>query len=182
MNYELISVDELNVPDYKSTYILRPDLLTLAASLETNGFIIPLVVHRQTMDVIDGSERMLLARYQKTIRAKCDGMIPVVYIDCDKYEAMLLHLQLNRGRGMVVAKPMSKIIRNLVFSGKESRQSLNRSLCMKREEFDLMIDSNVIKNRKIAEHKYSRAWVPVEAPAGTISTAMSIETPPNEDR
>jgi hypothetical protein len=182
MNYELVEVDNLNVPEYKTTYILRPDLLTLAASLETNGFIIPLVVHRQTMDVIDGSERMLLARNQKTIRAKCGGMAPVVYVDCDKYDAMMLHIQLNRGRGSVLAKPMSKVIKNLIFSGKESRESLNRSLCVKREEFDLMIDSNVIKHRKITEHKYSRAWVPVEAPSGTISSMPTMETPPNEDR
>jgi hypothetical protein len=182
MNYEMIDIEDLNVPDYKSTYILRPDLLTLAASLEQHGFIVPLVVHRETMEVIDGNERMLLARNQKTIRTKCEGLAPVVFMDCDRYEAMLMHIQLNRGRGSVLAKPMSAIIRNLTFSGKESRESLNRSLCMKREEFDLMIDSSVIKHRKIAEHKYSRAWVPVEAPPGTISSSPAIESPPNEDR
>jgi ParB-like chromosome segregation protein Spo0J len=181
-NYEMVNTDELKVAPYKATYILRPDLLVLAASLEDFGFIIPIIVHRSTMEVIDGNERLLLAKSQKTIIAKCEGFVPVVFVDCDKYEAMLMHLRINRGRSSIVAKPMSTVIRELIFSGKSNRESLNRQLAMKKDEFDLMLDGNLLKNRKISEHKYSRAWVPVEAPPGTLASMPPMESPPNQDR
>jgi hypothetical protein len=77
---------------------------------------------------------------------------------------------------------MSTVIRELIFSGKSNRESLNRQLAMKKDEFDLMLDGNLLKNRKISEHKYSRAWVPVEAPPGTLASMLAIESPPNQDR
>jgi ParB-like chromosome segregation protein Spo0J len=183
MKIENISIDELKIPSYKSTYILRPDLLVLSASLVDFGFIQPIVVHKGTMEIIDGNERFLLASSVKKIMEKCEGYIPCVLIDCDKYDAMLMHIRLNRGRGSLVAKQTSAVIRKLVYSGKSDRKSLDRELCMKKMEFDLMMDNTIIKQRKITEHKYSRAWVPVEAPAGTIENGSApIEAPPNADR
>lgn len=183
MKVEQISIDDLKVAPYKSTYILRPDLLVLSASLADFGFIQPIIVHKNTMEIIDGNERFLLASSVKKIIEKCEGFVPCVLIDCDKYDAMLMHVRLNRGRGSLVAKPMSAIIRKVVYSGKSDRKSLDRELCMKKMEFDLMMDNTIIKQRKISEHKYSRAWVPVEAPAGTIENgSVSIEAPPNADR
>ncbi len=183
MKIDYINVDELVIAPYKSTYILRPDLLTLSSSLMDLGFIAPVTVHASTMEVIDGNERVLLAKNVKNIREKCDGLVPCVLIDCGKYDAMLMHLRLNRGRGALVAKPMSAIVRKLVASGHSDRPSLDRTLCMKKMEFDLMMDNTIIKQRKTSEHKYSRAWVPVEAPPGAVEKGgISIETPPNPDR
>lgn len=183
MKIENISIDELKVAPYKSTYILRPDLLVLSASLVDFGFIQPIIVHKNTMEIIDGNERFLLASSVKKITEKCEGVIPCVMVDCDKYDAMLMHVRLNRGRGSLVAKPTSAVIRKLVFSGKSDRKSLDRELCMKKMEFDLMMDNTIIKQRKITEHKYSRAWVPVEAPPQTVDKLpVTIESPPNQDR
>lgn len=182
MNIETVSVDDLHVAPFKATYILRPDLLVLSRSLYDHGFIFPILVQKSTNIVIDGNERLLLAKNQKTINEKISGVIPVNYIDCDNLEAQMLHIKMNRSRGSILAKPLSSIIRNLVKSKRFSKDELDSLLQMKHDEFNLMMDGSILKHRKVSEHKYSRAWVPVEAPAGTIDSSPIIESPPNSDR
>jgi hypothetical protein len=97
-------------------------------------------------------------------------------------DARLLHIGLNRARSSVVAKPMSSIIRSIILSKKYTAKDLDRMLSIKKDEFDLMMDGTLLKHRKVSEHKYSRAWVPVEAPAGTLDRGIEIESPPNADR
>ena len=54
---------------------------------------------------------------------------------------------------------------------------------MKFHELELMLDGTLIIHRDIKNHTYSRAWVPVEAPSGTVEEGrISIERPPNADR
>jgi hypothetical protein len=172
----------LTTPEWKATHILRPDLIVLSSSLQEFGFIQPIHIRKQTGEIIDGSERWLLATNVKTIMNKVGDKIPVIEHDVDSLEAMMMHLRLNRGKGSIVAKPMSKIIRKLNMSKKYSSKEFDSLLCMKTDELDLMLDGGIIKSRKIHEHSYSRAWVPVEAPSGTVDVGPSIERPPNADR
>jgi ParB-like chromosome segregation protein Spo0J len=184
MKYEIEEVDPstLTIPDWRATHILRPDLLVLSASLVDFGFIQPIHVSANTGEIIDGSERYLLATNVKQIMETTGGTIPVVKHDVSRLQAMEMHLRLNRGRGSVVAKPMSLIIKNLVRSRVHNQKSLERVLCMKNNEYSLMIDGTIIKSRNIKEYTYSRAWVPVEAPPGTLDRGPVIESPPNADR
>jgi hypothetical protein len=182
MIIENVNVDELNIAPFKATYILRPDLLVLSKSLYDFGFISPLIVQKSTNIVIDGNERLSLAKNQKHIREKIGDTVPVVYIECDSLDAQMLHLRLNRSRGEMLAKPVSSIIRNIIKSKKYKKEDLDSILQMKHDEFNLMIDGSLLKHRNVSEHKYSRAWVPVEAPAGTVDTSPVTERPPNSDR
>lgn len=182
MNINYVKATDLVIPKWKATHILRPDLLVLSASLMQYGFIQPIHVRAETMEVIDGSERVLLVQNVTAIKKKTNGLIPVVEHDCDSIEAMMLHLRLNRGRSSLVAKKVSSLTRKLNMSGKYSRKDFDELLCMKTDEFDLMISGDLLKARKISEHTYSRAWVPIEAPAGTIDEEPLIERPPNADR
>lgn len=179
---ENVDINELKIAPFKATYILRPDLLSLSASLFDYGILSPLIVQKSTNFVIDGNERLNLAKNQNHIYTHLEGVVPVRYVDCDNIDAMLLHLNLNRSRGSIVAKPMSAIIRKIVLSKKYNSTHLDRFLSMKKDEYELMMDGTLIKHRKISEHKYSRAWVPVEAPAGTLDAGIEVETPPNADR
>jgi ParB-like chromosome segregation protein Spo0J len=184
MKYEIEEVDPsvLVVPEWRATYILRPDLLVLSASLTDFGFIQPIHVSANTGEIIDGSERYLLATNVKQIIESTGGKIPVIKHDVGRLEAMEMHLRLNRGRGSVVAKPMSSIIKKLVRSRSYNQKNLERILCMKENEYSLMMDGTILKSRNIKEYTYSRAWVPVEAPPGTIDRGPTIESPPNADR
>jgi hypothetical protein len=182
MEINYINIDELVIAPFKATYILRPDLLVLSRSLYDLGFIAPLIVQKSTNIVIDGNERLSLVKNQKQIREKTGDTIPVIYIDCDSLDAQMLHIRINRSRGSMLAKPVSSIIRNIIKSKKYKKEDLDSILQMKHDEYQLMIDGSLLKHRKISEHKYSRAWVPVEAPAGTLDSGPVTETPPNSDR
>ena len=56
------------------------------------------------------------------------------------------------------------------------------ALTMSSDEFDLMVDATLIKHLNIPSHIYSKAWVPVEAPASIGEMAAVVERPPNKDR
>lgn len=182
LNIKYVDPKLLKVPEWRATHVLRPDMLVLSASLGELGFIEPIHVRKATGEIIDGSERFLLATRIKQINHHINNGIPVIEHDIDSLSAMMLHLRLNRGRGSIVAKQMSNIIKKLRLSGKYKLTDFESILCMKSDELSLMLDGSLIKTRNIAEHKYSRAWVPVEAPPGTIDSGQIIERPPNADR
>ena len=179
---DMVKFDDLQIAPFKATHILRPDLLSLSASLRDFGFIVPIVVQKSTNIVIDGNERVLVAKNQKKVSEIVGDTCPVVAIDCDNMEAQMLHIRLNRSRGNLLAKPMSKIIRNLVQSKKYSRSDLGSLLQMKHDEMQLLLDGSLLKHKKISEHSYSRAWVPIEADPKITQIPLSIEKPPNADR
>lgn len=182
MKIEFINIDKLVKPEWHATYIIRPDLLVLSTSLLQYGFLAPIIVQKDTNVIIDGTQRWMLAKEIVELNTKNKNLVPVVFVDCDSLEARMMHLQLNRGRGNLLAHKVSSIIRDLFNSGKYIEKDFDRLLTMKHDELDVLFDGTIIKHRKISEHKYSRAWVPVEAPAGTVSTIPAIERPPNKDR
>lgn len=183
MEIQMIDIKDLVIPEWHATYIVRPDMVTLASSVMEYGVLSPLLVRKGDNTIIDGSQRVRIIGGNRHILKKVGSAVPVTMIDCDVVDAMLIHAQVNRGRGSLVAKNLSSIVRFIMRSRKYSQVDLERMLAMKSVEFDLMMDSTIIKQRDIQNYNYSRAWVPVEAPAGTVESApMSIETPPGADR
>lgn len=181
---EIVDVDpeELKIPSWHATYILRPDLLVLADSLGSDGVISPIVVQSSSGNIIDGTQRVRLILGNKHLR-KLFPTVPVVYKDVNDVQAMSMHIQLNRGRGSLVAKSLSSIIRTLFRSRAMTAEDLTRKFNMRGDEVELMLNPSILKQRKVKDHTYSRAWVPVEAPPGSVDSAgQTIETPPNKDR
>jgi len=171
-----MSPEDLKTAEWWSNYMLKPDRDLLLRSAEQYGILNPVVVQKSTNMVIDGHTRLWAALDLRMEE------IPVVLQDVTNTEAMLMHLQLNRAKGQVVAKRMSNVVKDLLRSGKYSENDLKYHLVMKSDEMDLMVDGSLIKMRKVHEHKYSRAWVPVEAPAKATDALGFIERPPNPDR
>lgn len=182
MKIEFVDIEKLVKPEWHATYIVRPDLLVLSTSLFQHGFLAPIVVQKNTNIIIDGCQRWMLSKEIVELNKKNNNLVPVVFVDCDSLEAMMMHLQLNRGRGNLLAHKVSSIVRDLFNSGKYTEKDFDRLLTMKHDELDVLFDGTIIKQKKISEHKYSRAWVPVEAPAGTVNAVPVIERPPNKDR
>lgn len=182
LSIDYIHADELSPPRWRATHTIRPNLLVISSSLQMYGFIQPIHVMADKKTIIDGTERVMLTRSVKKIIEKTGGLVPVIAHDIDEYQAMMMHLQLNRGNGNEVAKRVSNIVRKLHISGKYSQKDFDSILCMKQTELELMLDGSIFKSRKIADHNYSRAWVPVEAPPGTVDSGPLIEKPPNADR
>lgn len=181
-NIVWVDGETLKPAKWRATYVLAPDLEVLARSMDDYGWLQPIVVQSGKNVIIDGHYRWEIAGASKSIRRNYKGLVPVVYEDCGDIDAMLLHLRLNRAKGSTIAKGMSRIFRDIIMSGRYAESDLKRMLVMRNDEVDLMIDGTLIKNRKIANHKYSQAWVPVEAPASVTEQAGFIEKPPNSDR
>lgn len=182
MEIKYVSGDDLSPAPWRCTYILRPDMKVLQQSLEDYGWVQPIVVNENGNYIIDGFHRAYIAGASKKIRKRDKGLIPVSYVDLDSVEAMLMHLRLNRGRGLTTGKGTSNIVKSLVKSRAYDQSTLRDMLAMSREEFDLMLDGTLLKQRKIDTHQYSKAWIPIEVPAGTAEHKMSVERPPNPDR
>ncbi len=183
IDHEQVEPERLKEAPWAATYTLLPDLKTLASSLGEYGQLTPVLAQKSTGYIIDGSQRVRLISGNKGIAEKVGGMVWVSWIDCSDIDAMVLHVQMNRGRGQIVARKLSKIVRMLEKAAGFSKSDFDRLFTMKFDELDLMLDGSILKHRKISNHSYSRAWVPVEAPPGTVDkVSMVIETPPNADR
>lgn len=173
---------DLRPAEWRATYVLRPDMAVLAQSLHTYGWIAPLIIRKQTNEIIDGYHRWLALRTDPKLMKKLGHDIPCVMVKCDLPQAMIMHLQLNRGRGATLGAGTSKIVQDILKTRKYKKEDLRMMLGMSTDEIDLMVDSTLIKQRKVPTHSYSKAWVPIEAPATITDEALVIERPPNADR
>jgi ParB-like chromosome segregation protein Spo0J len=182
MNIEDVSGGVLRPATWRSTYILKPDQKVLVQSMVDFGWLSPLVVNSKDNTIIDGHERWVIAANEQAIVERDGGMVPVQWVECDEIDAMLMHVRLNRGRGLLYAKPLSGLLRKVVRSAKYDDVEIRQILGMQREEYDLLLEPSLLKTRKISEHKYSRAWVPVEASPGSTALTVNIERPPNSDQ
>lgn len=182
-NGEMVWVDinSLHLAEWRTTYILKSDLEVLARSLDDYGWLQPLIVQSGTNIIIDGAHRWLVATNLPRLNKSTNNSVPIIFVDCDDIEAMIMHARLNRGRGIVIAKRLSRIIQRVLRSKKYVESDIKRMFVMHADEVDLMVDGTLLKDKNISEHKYSAAWVPVEAPASATETAMIIERPPNSD-
>ena len=178
---EWVEAGLLRIAPWRSTYILKPDLEVLARSLADYGWLSALVVQRSSNMIIDGNYRWEVSSNLDKLRQVTGGKVPVIYVDCDDIEAMMLHARLNRARGEIVAKRLSRLIQQILRSRKYGEADVKRAFAMHADEVDVMVDGTLVKDKNISEHKYSPAWVPIEAPATAKEQAMIIERPPNRD-
>lgn len=178
---EWVDAGSLHQAEWRSTYVIKTDLEVLARSMEEYGWLQPLVVQLSSGTIIDGNYRWEIASNLPKLAQITGNKVPVIYVDCDNIEAMIMHGRLNRGRGSVVAKRLSRIIQSTIRSRKYGEADIKRMFVMHADEVDVMVDGTLVKDKKISDHKYSPAWVPVEAPSTAKDEALIIERPPNLD-
>ena len=175
MEIRMVKCSDLKTGPWRSTYILKPDLKSLAASISRFGWTQPIVVRRDTMEIIDGHERVSLFAFSS------NKEVPAFMFDGDAVDSAFLHLQLNRSRGLVKAKDLSRTVKTILRSRKYEERHIMADLAISQDEMDLLIDGTLLKQRNVAAHNYSRAWVPIEAPAGAHEEPV-FERPPNADQ
>jgi hypothetical protein len=175
-----IEPEKLNDATWRTTYTLSPDLAVLARSIHKHGILSPILVRNDGFTIIDGHERVALVKGNKDIRDAVGSTVPVTLVDCSEQDAMILHVQMNRGRGSVVSKRLSSLVRRLYVSGSMVEGDICSALNMTIDELELLLDGTIIKHRAIKDHLYSRAWVPIESSAKIDEPVF--EAPPNNDR
>jgi ParB-like chromosome segregation protein Spo0J len=142
-----------------SCYVVAPDYKRLSASIDTYGILSPIVIQKDGA-IIDGHHRWIIAN---ELRIK---KVPVVVVRCDDVEAIMLHIDMNRYRGIVIAKYLSRLMQRLMQSKRFTEEELRKRLGMTYDEFDILLDGSLVKMRKIKQHTYSPAWVPIESKTG----------------
>jgi ParB-like chromosome segregation protein Spo0J len=178
MDIQEVHYETIHPADWRSTHTLKPDLKTIATSITENGWLSPIVVQRSTNDIIDGFHRWGIAQTVTKVSKRDKGMVPVQFLDIDSIEARILHVQMNRGRGFIVPRYLSMLVRDVLRSKKYDERELKLLLGMGIDEFTLLLDGTILKQRKIAEHTFNSAWVPVDNNNGVAPT---FERPPNKD-
>lgn len=181
MKIEYRPFNSMKPASWRCNYVLKPDMELLRESMIDFGWLSPIVVRAQDQTIIDGTHRWVIAG-EKDFQKKYGKEIPVLFVDCDEIDAMLMHVRMNRARGQVFAKHFSRLLKKVVLSDKYSPEELAQILIMSPDEIDLMLSGGLLKQRKIPQHQYSRAWVPVEAPPASQVEHMAIERPPTPDR
>lgn len=181
MNMTARRPDELRPAPWATSHVLRPDERLLADSLTVHGWLMPLVVTRDGL-VVDGNQRLRMVLSDPKVAAALPDKIPVNVVEVDEVDAMLMHMRLNRGRGLVVAKRVSGLLNEVLAAGRYERQEVRKMLCMTPEEFEVLCDAVYVKLKAVSQHQYSRAWIPIEAPKpGQVTSAMEYEYPVNPD-
>lgn len=176
-----VDATKLTPAPWRTTYIIKTDLEVLARSLEDYGWLQPLVVQEKTGVIIDGNYRWEIASNIRQLMKATNSQVPVVLVDCDDIDAMILHGRLNRSKGSTLAKRLSRIVQQVLRSKKYGEPDIKRMFAMHNDEMDMMVDGTLLKDKKVSEHKYSNAWVPIEASASAKEQAIIIERPPNPD-
>lgn len=167
---ELLKPQNLKVPDWRTTHTLKTDLLGLMQSIKTYGILYP-IISMEDGTIIDGYARWVIA-HDMGLKE-----VPVTRLQCGLGEAILLHIQMNRCRGQVVPYRLSRAIRTLlkVMSDRDIMNALN----MSEDEFDILEDGSLLKKRKVKQHDYNKAWIPIES---SSSEDFHIERPPTPDK
>jgi len=191
-NIENVSYDAIRPAAWRTTYTFRPEMKLITQSLRDLGWVQPVIVRRQDATIIDGFARWVCAQNDKEIAKRDKKKLPVVWVDCDEVDAMIHHVRLNRGRGNVIARPLSKVVGYASASGKYPAETLRQALGMTLDEFAMLRSPQLLIQKNYKEHTYSRAWVPVEAPPQAVpidgdgvrgaALDVEIERPPNPDR
>lgn len=182
MQIDWVKLESLRAPKWGSTYLLRPDKILLSQSLRESGWLQPLVVRRSDHTLIDGTKRWDLALSDDRIIKRYGQSAPVVYHDVDEIDAMVAHVRLNRARGNVHPVGLSALVKRILDSGKYSISDLTSLFVMTDDEIDLLVSEGLLKKKNWQAYEYSRAWVPIEVPAGSESDSVTFERPPNPDR
>lgn len=176
MKVRYVETENVRPAPWKATYIFRPDLKTLQKNIESVGVLYPALVRDEDSTIIDGHARWLVAQNDKELKKK----FPVLYVDCTEAEAMILHVQINRARGQIIAKDLSDLINLLIDDGEFDEEEIRLAFDMSIDEFEVLVDGSLVKRKNLKEHKYNKSWVPVESKSDPAP--IVVERPKTPDR
>lgn len=182
MKIQGVQAKVLQIPKWGATSILRPEKMLLRASMVDSGWLQPIIVRFSDNSIIDGYQRYLICIEDDKFIKKYGQIIPVIYHDVDEIEAMVMHVRLNRARGVTNSYALSRLVKRIVSSGKYKEKDLSNLFLMHVDEIDLLMSSGLLKKKNWQKYEYSRAWVPIEVAKTSAEDAVVIERPPNADR
>ena len=112
-NIQWVDVKKLKANDYNPNVVFSKEMELLKLSILKNGWIQPILVTHEYV-IIDGFHRASLAKADKKVNALTGGKVPVVIMELNEPERMLLTIRINRAKGSHVAIKMSDLIKKVV--------------------------------------------------------------------
>lgn len=155
---------DLHANDYNPNVVVTQELRLLEHAITTYGWLHPLLVSGRDTEIIDGFHRWMLAQECKLIRERYSGHVPVIKLDLSVPDRKMLTIAINRAKGTHVAVRMHAIVRELIDVHGLSRDAVCKGIGASSGEVDLLYQDGVFEARKIADHRYSKAWEPEERP------------------
>ena len=159
-NIQWVDVTKLKANDYNPNVVFSKEMELLKLSILKNGWIQPILVTHEYV-IIDGFHRASLAKADKKVNALTGGKVPVVIMELNEPERMLLTIRINRAKGSHVAIKMSDLIKKVVNDYGMPIEEICRQIGATKDEVELLLMDDVFKKFDITkETKYSKAWVP----------------------
>ena len=159
-NIQWVDVNKLTANDYNPNVVFPKEMELLKLSILKNGWIQPILVTHEYV-IIDGFHRASLAKADKKVNALTGGKVPVVIMELNEPERMLLTIRINRAKGSHIAIKMSDLIKKVVNDYGMPIDEICRQIGATKDEVELLLMDDVFKKFDITkETKYSRAWVP----------------------
>jgi ParB-like chromosome segregation protein Spo0J len=151
---------EIQPNDYNPNSQAPPEHRLLILSILEDGWTQPIVVHRETMTIVDGEHRWK-ASENPAIYARTAGRVPVVFVEGSLEQRKASTIRHNRARGVHGILPMARIVQELHEAGL-SRAKIQKILGMEDEEVQRLLSRAGSPERvgTKTNGKFTASWKP----------------------
>lgn len=151
LNVEYVSHGSIRPNDYNPNRQSDHDFELLLRSMEEDGFTQPIIVHKESKQIVDGEHRWRAA-HELNI-----DPIPVVFVDMTMEQMKIATLRHNRARGSEDVELSAQVLRDLQELG--ALDWAQDSLMMDDLEINRLID-DIPTPEILASEEFSQAWIP----------------------
>jgi ParB/RepB/Spo0J family partition protein len=166
LNVEYVPHDSVKPNSYNPNRQSEHDFDLLIRSMREDGFTTPIIVHRESREIVDGEHRW---------RAAAElGMpeIPVVFVEMTPEQMRIATLRHNRARGSEDIELSAEVLRDLEKLG--ALEWAADSLKLSDAEIEKLLN-DVPAPEALAGEEYSEAWEPNRH--GEVDVATEESTP-----
>jgi len=152
LNIEYVSHNSIRPNDYNPNRQSDHDFELLLRSMEEDGFTQPIIVHRDTKQIVDGEHRWRAA-------SELDiDPIPVVFVQMTPEQMKIATLRHNRARGSEDVDLSAQVLRDLQELG--ALDWAQDSLMLDDTEINLLLE-DIPAPEALASEEFAEAWIPV---------------------
>jgi len=161
-NFRWVDARQLSANDYNPNVVLDTEMNLLKFSLLKSGWIQPILATKSNgkTQIIDGFHRYWLSTNDKDVIKQFNYMVPVVLMELSEPERMLLTIRINRAKGNHVAFKMHELITKVHHKFNFPVAKIAKEIGADKGEIELLLQEGVFSKLDIANHKYSKAWIP----------------------
>ena len=155
LHVEYVDIESIKPNSYNPNRQSEHDFTLLILSMQEDGFTQPIIVQRETREIVDGEHRWRAARHL-SLRT-----VPVVLVDQTPEQMRLATLQHNRARGSEDIDLAIQVLRDLRELG--ALDWAQSSLMLDDAELQRLLDDVSVPDA-LAGELYSAGWEPTRAP------------------